>query len=561
MRVAIPLLLCLLLVQPTQYPDQYGGTLRLGYTTQIQTLDPHRINIYYEDFDSSISAITQIFEGLVSYKNGTAKIESSLAKSWDISEDGLVYTFHLRKNVYFHDNNPIFPEGKSRTVTADDITYSWNRVTNPDTMSPMKDFFTNTAKIKSWKSTGKYTFEVILTQPNPAFLYMLPFPCFKIVPREIQTYPVDTFSSNAVGTGPFKVKTSNPLVLQYNEDYWKGESFVSEIEYHIVSPDEIATAFENETIDWCQIPTQAWDTFPQTQVVTIPRLEILYIGMNCQKAPFTNPLVRKAINYALDPGQSLTEIYDQRAVRATSILPPGLVCHHSREDMYPQNTEKAAQLLDQAGYTGNPRLTLELKSSESYIQQQFNEIYKQQLRDVNIDLDITYLDLGSLLHAVDTGDTQMFTLGWYVDWPYPDQFLFLFHSSGWGPGGNGCFYTNDKVDTLLEKAGTEPDIDKACSLYQKAEEIVLEDAVWVLQWRRVDGYAVQEWINGFNPGPMGDKYQVLNNIWISKSHRQTTRIPTNIEGENQFSSPNIYIGMGIGIIIIILITALVLSRK
>jgi len=88
-------------MHPITTNDQYGGTLHLGYTTDIQTLDPHRISIYYEDFDSSIVAVNQIFEGLVRYKSGTAEIEPLLAESWDISDNGLVYTFHLRKNVYW----------------------------------------------------------------------------------------------------------------------------------------------------------------------------------------------------------------------------------------------------------------------------------------------------------------------------------------------------------------------------------------------------------------------------------------------------------------------------
>ncbi|MBU7016738.1 MAG: ABC transporter substrate-binding protein [Theionarchaea archaeon] len=525
MRKIIVLLSFMLLVPVQSDTTQYGGTLHLGYTMDIQTLDPHRINIYYEDFDSSIEVVNQIFEGLVTYKSGTGEIQPLLAESWDISKDGLVYTFHLRKNCYWHDGNDIFPEGKSRPVTADDFVYSWNRETAVETLSPMRDFFTNTAKIQSWQSTGRYTFEVTLNQPNPSFLYVLPFPSFSVVPEESKKYSLDDFSLHAVGSGPFEVKSWPDLILKYNEDYWKGEPFITEIEYKNVRPETISSEFEKETIDWCLIPSEYWDEFISYDLLSVPQYEILYLGMNCQKEPFTDRRVRQAINYALDPGAAINEIYKGKAVTATSILPPGFVCHSQRDNMYPRSIEKAIQLLDEAGYTGNPRLTIELKSSESYIQQQFNELYKTQLKDINVDLQITYLDVGSLLQAVDTGNTQMYTMGWYVDWPYPDQFLFLFHSSNWGPNGNGCYYLNKTVDQLLKEAGSEPDISRACSLFKEAEDMILEDSVWVLQWRRVDGYAVQEWINNFSAGGMGTKYEKLNTVWISPPHRQTTRIP------------------------------------
>lgn len=532
MRTLFILFGLMLLIHPVDVDDKYGGTLHLGYTMDLQTLDPHRISIFYEDFDSSIAVVNQIFEGLVRYRSGTAEIEPSLAESWEISDDGLVYTFHLRKNVYWHDGNDIFSEGKSRALEAEDFVYSWGRVTAPETLSPMKDFFFNTAKVKEWKAKGSHTFVVTLKQPNPFFLHVLPFPCFLAVPKETEQYGLENFSSYAVGTGPFEVKTrTDHLFLQYNEDYWNGEPYLTEIEYTFVRSEDLLKEFENGSIDWCLIPSDLWQEFSQYNVVTVPKLEILYLGMNCQKTPFSDKRVRQAVNYALDCGVILNDLYQGRAVQAVSILPPGLVCHTQREDLYKRDIEKAKTLLDEVGYTGTPRLKIELKSSESYIQQQINELYKEQLSEIGVELEITYLDVGSLLNAVDTGDTQLFTLGWYVDWPYPDQFLLLFHSSKWGPGGNGCFYAHEKVDALIDEAARERDQSAACMLYQEAEDIILDDSVWVLQWRRVDGYAVQEWIQGFEPGGMGDKYEKLDRVWISADHRQTTRIPQNVQGK------------------------------
>jgi oligopeptide transport system substrate-binding protein len=543
----------LLLVYPTAN-DQYGGTLHVGHTVDIQTLDPHRINIFYEDFDSSIQVVNQIFEGLVSYRSGTAEIQPLLAESWDISEDGLVYTFHLRKNVRWQDGNDIFPEGKSRSVKAEDFVYSWNRVTAPETMSPMKDFFSTTARIEKWQSKGSYTFEVTLKQVNPSFLYMLPFPCFSVVPEEMEQYGIDNFSFHAVGSGPFELKQKTPLSLKYNEDYWKGEPFITEIAYKSISPDDLLSEFEKGVLDWCLVPPHLWDTFSAHDIVTVPQFEIIYIGMNCQKIPFSDRRIRKAINYALDPGVAIDETYRGGAVSAESILPPGVVCSRKRDNIYARDIEEAIRLLDEAGYTGNPRLKIELKSSESYIQQQFNTLYKEQLEEIDVELEITYLDLGSLLHAVDTGDTQLFTLGWYADWPYPDQFLFLFHSSNWGPGGNGCFYSNKDVDDLLENAFRETDSSKACQLYEKAEDLILEDSVWVLQWRRVDGYVIQEWIQGFNPGGMGEKYEKLDTVWISAYHRQTRRIPQPREKGN-------FRYIEIGLVVLMVVGAALLAKK
>ncbi len=552
------ILIFVLLIYPVDSSDKYGGTLHLKYNKEVQTLDPHRINVFYEDFDSSVEVINQIFEGLVSYKRRTAEIEPSLAESWDISKDGLVYTFHLRKNVFWQDGNDLFPEGKSRPVKAEDLVYSWNRLTAAETLSPMREFFSNTAKVKSWQSRGSYTFEVTLKQPNPSFLYMLPFACFSVVPEEAEQYSTDSFSAHAVGTGPFELKAwTDQISLKYNEDYWKGEPYLTEIQYRFVKSEDLLGEFEKGTLDWFMIPPELWEACAQYHVTTVPQFEILYLGMNCGKLPFLDKKVRQAISYTLDPGAAIDEIYKGRAQEAVSILPPGFVCYKQREDKYPRDLEKAIQLLEESGYTGDPRLTIELKSSESYIQQQFNNLYAEQLREIGVELKVTYVDLGSLLLAVDTGDTQLYTLGWYVDWPYPDQFLLLFHSSNWGPGGNGCFYSNKEVDQLIEGAGTEHDIQKACQLFQKAEDMILEDAVWVLQWRRVDSYAVQEWIQGFEPSGMGVKYAALDTVWISPYHRQTTRIPQKGQGEEELSIPS-----AVGTALLgLLVAALVLKKR
>ncbi|MBU7033326.1 MAG: ABC transporter substrate-binding protein [Theionarchaea archaeon] len=563
-KASLIMLILLLLSVPSIQSDSYGGTLKMGFTTPIETLDPHRINIFYDDFDSSIAVVSQIFEGLVSYAEGTAEIQPLLAESWDISDDGLVYTFHLRGGVFWQDGNDIFPEGESREVTSEDFCFAWDRVMTPRILSPMREFFEKTAKIQSWKANGRKIFEVTLSQPNPAFLYVLPFPCFSVVPREIdEMYGMDMFSAHTVGTGPFQLKTwSDALVLSYNEDYWGGEPYLSEITYTIHSSQDLASAFENTSIDVCIIPAEVWDTFDQDRIVTVPRLEIVYIGMNCQKPPLTDPRVRQALNFTLDPEDSIAKIHGKKAVEAVSLLPPGLVC--SREtipehDRYARNIDKARLLLEEAGYTSHPRFTLQLLSFESHVQQQFNEIYREQLREIDVELEIEYVDFGSLLSRVDKGETQLFTLGWYVDWPYPDQFLLLFHSSNWGPGGNGSFYMNKEVDSLLKEAGSATDIQVACQLYQQAEEKILEDAPWILQWHRTEGYAVQEWVNEFSPGGMGDKYLQLKSVWISSDHRQTTRIPPEPKpgGRNMFP---FIIGGGILTVIVILIIT-ILRKK
>ncbi|MBU7044284.1 MAG: ABC transporter substrate-binding protein [Theionarchaea archaeon] len=555
MKKAVCVVLIACMIHPLQQ-DTYGGTLKVGYQTPIETLDPHRIHIFYDDFYSSIAAVSQIFEGLVCYEQGSAMIQPSLAESWDISENGLVYTFHLREHVYWQDGNHIFADGESRKVSAHDFVYAWNRVTAPETLSPMGEFFEKTAKIASWRARGNETFEVTLSQPNPGFLYMLPFPCFSVVPREIdEQYGLDMFSAHAVGTGPFELKTwSDTLFLSYNEDYWRGEPYLSGIEYFIYPSDELAAAFSNSFLDVCTIPEPAWDQFDENTVLAVPNLEIVYIGMNCQNPPLTDERVRQALNLAIDPGDAIMTFQGKKVVKAVSLLPPGMICsrYPTQEDRYARDVEKARELLEEAGYTSNPRFTLHFLSFESYVQQQCNEIYTEQLKDIDVDVEVEYVDFGSLLNRVDSGEPQLFTLGWYVDWPYPDQFLLLFHSANWGPGGNSSFYMNKEVDSLIKTAGTTSDREEACRLYERIESLVMDDAPWILQWHPTTGYAVQEWINGFEPGGMGDCYLQLHSVWISSHHRQTTRIPP--EPSSSSSSTSFYVMGGvIGILCLVIV--------
>lgn len=492
--------------------DKYGGTLRIAIGT-----DPKRLDPAFSTDTVTGRIVQQIFNGLVQFKPGTTEIIPDLAESWEISEDGKVYTFKIRRGVKFHNG---------REVTAHDFEYSFKRVMDPKTASPRANFY---EEVEEVKAVDDYTFQIKLKRPFAPFISKLAYSCFFVVPREeVERLGDAGFGEHPVGTGPFILKEwrhDDRLVLVANQEYYAGRPYLDKIVVRVIpEPQTALLEFENGNLDLTGIPVAEWNRITHRSkwkdyVISSPTLNVFYIGLHCQKEPFKDVRVRQALSYVLDPGVIVDTILKGRAVRATGVLPPGMPCYKERPVPYPRNPEKARQLLKEAGYPEGLEFTL--TSYESPDQQQFNEVYLEQLKNTGFKMIIEQRDFGTLTELVDKGDVEAYTLGWIADYPDPENFLqVLLHSKNWGPAGNGVRYKNEEVDRLLEQAVLETDMDKRCDLYQKAEDIIISEAPWIFTWHRIDSLVHQPWVHGIHLGPMGFNQERLNTIWLDPDHRE-----------------------------------------
>jgi len=488
---------------------KYGGVLRTAVTSDPPTLDPAQIT----DTTSDMVA-RQIFDGLVDYDENL-KIVPVIAKNWSISKDGKVYTFNLRQGVKFHNG---------REVTAEDFVYSWKRVMDPATKSKRANFMEDIAKVEA---PSKYVFRVTLKEPRGYFLQMLPYSCFWVVPKEEVEKLGPDFGSKPVGSGPFKFVSwthDDKVILEANKDYFAGRPYVDRLEIRIIPDETVAIMeFEKGNLDWYEnVPPSELDRLKsdpkwKDNIIEKPELGTYYIGMNCQKPPLNNKLVRKAISYAINREQIVKVIMRDSVMIATGILPPGIPGYSKRPPI-PYDPEKAKRLLKQAGYPDGKGLpTLELAFNKSATHQRICEAIQSDLKKVGINVELVQMDWAQYLEKVDRGETQLFRLGWIADYPDADNFLWvLFNSKNWGPGGNGAYYKNPTVDELTDKAKIMVPGAARNSLYKRAEAIILDDAPWAPIYFYISRAIKQPYVMDFDFSGMGPFTAKLEKVWLDK---------------------------------------------
>ena len=484
--------------------NRLEGSVYYRINANPTTLDPARI---VDVTGGTISA--KIFNGLVKIGDNLS-VQPDLAENWTISPDGLVYTFHIRKGVLFSNN---------QEVTANDIKYSFKRILDPRTRSPHTwvfekirgayDFMHGKAHaIEGIKIIDKYTLEISLEQPYAPFLSILTMTAAYVVPmKEVEKWGQD-FSSHPVGTGPFELRRwiqNQEIQLVRRKEYFGGPAHVEGIVYRIIPEDLTAvTEFEVGNIDVLTIPASEYSRFkndPQRKhlISSLKGLNTYYLGLNCSKAPFNNPVLRKALNYAIDRKKILDTIYEGRGRLASGPV-PDIMRKWTLKDKYTYDPQKAVELIKKQGLK-DLRIDFFVTADQEVID--IAEVIQSYLKDIGIEVNIKRLEWSAYIESIDRGEPHMFYLSWWADYPDPENFLFpLFHSKNFGPAGNRVRYKNDLVDSLIERGQATLDEDKRNLFYKQAEEIIVSDAPWVFLWHRTDFTVRQPWIKNYKIYPV-----------------------------------------------------------
>jgi peptide/nickel transport system substrate-binding protein/oligopeptide transport system substrate-binding protein len=455
----------------------------------------------------SISA--KLFNGLVRIGDDLS-IQPDLAENWTVSQDGLIYTFQMRKGVYFSNN---------QLVTAHDVKYSFKRILSPKTRSPQTWVLDKiqgshgymdgkTHDIKGLKVIDDFTIEISLEEPFSPFLSLLTMTAAYIVPKgEVEKWGQD-FSSHPVGTGPFVLKRwvqNQEIQMVRRDDYFGVPANVQGIVYRIIPEDLTAvTEFEIGNIDVLTIPVSEYSRYkndPEKShlISSIRGLNTYYLGLNCSKEPFNNPALRKAIHYAIDREKILNTIYEKRGRLASGPV-PDIMRNWDLENIYTYDPYKSAELLKAQG-----REDLDIDFFVTADQEVIDiaEVIQSYLNDLGIDVNIKRLEWSAYKEAIDKGEPDMFYLSWWADYPDPENFLFpLFHSKNFGPAGNRVRYQDSMVDSFIEKGQNAHDINKRDMFYRQAEEKIVSDAPWVFLWHRTDFTVRQPWIKNYKIYPV-----------------------------------------------------------
>jgi ABC-type transport system substrate-binding protein len=464
-----------------------ANAIIFGVGTDVDELDPRTI-----DTQEGYIACANIYDCLVLYDLGATTIRPGLAESWEISEDGLVYTFNLRQGVSFHDGEPFNADAvvtwyNSIDPDAADTQYDATR------MVYSADFITNW--IDSVEAVDEFTVRMNLPDPYAPLLANLAIPIAGIPSPAAIAQGLDYLITNPSGTGAFRLDSpddwtrDSQMVLQANPDYWGGAPKVEHFIIRVIPESSTRLqSLEAGEIDiaWALIPEDVEKTRdnPDLVVVEAAGLNTNSVEFNVTKEPFTSKEVRQALNYAVNKEELSEGLYNGNMVPAGGVLPPVDWAFNPDLKSYPYDPDRARELLAEAGYDESNPLTFTFMAYTiprgynpagdrlaTAIQEYWSEIGVQS--DIQTGEWTQYrADRRAGLFACDL-------YGWQGDNGDPDNFLATFFNSANKGGGNTSFYENPEVDELLVQAVRVSDMEERKALYYQAEQIVVDDAPWV----------------------------------------------------------------------------------
>ncbi|MCF7747110.1 ABC transporter substrate-binding protein [Sulfitobacter sp. M39] len=471
-----------------------GGNITVTYKDDVATLDP-AIGYDWQNW----SMIKSLYDGLMDYEPGTTELRPGLAESYDISEDGKVFTFKLREGVKFHNG---------RVMTADDVKYSLDRVTNPATQSPGAGFFGSiegydavssgeATELSGVKVLDEQTVEITLSRPDATFLHVMGLNFASVVAKEAVEAAGADFGKTAMGTGAFKLADwtiGQKLVFEKNQDYWReGLPYLDSVTFEVGQEPIVALLrLQNGEVDvpGDGIPPAKFqevmgDPEQAARVIEGGQLHTGYITLNVKMAPFDNVDVRKAVNMAINK-ERITQVINGRAVPATQPLPPSMPGYTEGYEGYPYDPEAAKALLAEAGFSDGFETELFVMNTDP--NPRIAQAIQQDLSKIGVKATIQSLAQASVIAAGGEADQAPMIwsggMAWIADFPDASNFYGpILGCDGAVQGGwNWSWYCNADADAMAVKADSMTDpamVDERLKMWSDVYMAVMEDAPWV----------------------------------------------------------------------------------
>jgi peptide/nickel transport system substrate-binding protein len=551
--------------QPQERTAKYGGIYRINEPGDVRTLDPVRLN----DIPSQNIA-NQIYELLVDY-DSSMQIRPELAERWEVSRNGLTYTFHLRKGVRFQDAD-IFPKGKGRELTAADVKSSLDRLVDARSGTLAASYFTDRVRGASqfYRATGSpalkpdvaaqgvsgfrvvddHTFSISLLRPYSPFIHYLALGFCYIYPRE--AIRQDSLGSPVapVGTGPFILRQWKPgqlLTLGRNPRYWQRDKAGDSLPYL----DSVVVNFGHDergdleqfrkgglsevfripqnllrlVLDADGKPSAEWRRF---RLEREPALSVQYYGMLTTEGVFNDRRVRQAFNYAIDREAIIRNVLEGvGGAPAMHGLVPASVPGYDAASVrgYGYDIEKARGLMAQAGYPdgkGFPPVTLQLNAGAGLAQRVAGAVQKMLGSGLGVSMSLKQVPWPQHLELLEAGKSPLFRSGWIADYPDPENFLNLLYGRNIPDNGpspiNTSRYTSLKFDELFEQALATDDSTDRARLFQQADQVAVDDAPLLLLYYDLEYRLVQPYVRGFISNGMNRRD--LTATWLDRGDKR-----------------------------------------
>jgi peptide/nickel transport system substrate-binding protein len=497
-----------------------GGTLVVGMVSEAMSLDPG-VGI---DMGSA-TLMASIYEGLVRFKDGTLDVEPALATSWEVSDDALEYTFHLRQDVLFHDGTPFNAEAVKfhfeRTLDENHPYY----FTGP---FPEQTFFFGA--LDHVEVVDDYTVKMVLAEPYGPFLGNLTAMTGGIAsPTAIKEWEAE-FGRHPVGTGPFKFVSWEPtqrIVLERNDDYWGGAPYLDGVVFRPITEaqvryTELAAGAVDLIMDLPPDNIGDVESSPELQLLQQDTPHVWWLTLNTHLAPLDDVRVRQAVNYAVNKVAIVHDVLAGTGRVATQPIPPALSWAYSDEVQgYPYDPDKAMDLLKEAGYDPGVELVFWVPESGSGMQspKAMAEAISADLAAVGITTRMEVMEWGTYVDEYYNGlgdRAHMAEMSWNLMNGDPDLVMNMCFPSQFCPpnGWNAGCYQNEEVDDLVSLAAQSADREERARLYDQATRIIVEEAPWLFVDNMLQTAAATADLNGFILQPFF--HLRFNNAWLDR---------------------------------------------
>lgn len=506
----------------SERPDSKQKIFRYNEYGGIASLDPA-----FAKNQSTMWPAHQLFNTLVEIDD-SLRIQPSLAKRWDISDNKLTYTFYLRNDVFFHDDDA-FADGKGRRMNAQDVLFSLNRIIDPVVASPGSWIFNGKIdSLQPFKVINDSIFQLKLLKPYQPILGILSMQyCSVVAPEAVKKYGA-AFRQHPVGTGPFKFKTweeGQALLLAKNENYFEYDTAGNRLPYldgikisfydsratefllfrqgKLDFINELDPSFKDEVLTKRGTLRKNW--IGKIDLQTQPYLNIEYLGFLTdttnsllKNSPLRLKKIRQAINYGFDRRKMILYLRNSLGTPAESgFIPKGMPAFNdSLIKGYTYNPVKASLLLREAGFPNGKGLPV-IKLLTVSVYADFGSFIAKQLEEIGVPVQVEVVQKSLLYEMTSSSKATFFRGGWIADYPDAENYLSVFYSKNPAPP-NYTRYKNAEFDEVFEQAIRETNDSLRYILYRKADQIAINDAPVVPLWYDKVIRLKQMYISGFS---------------------------------------------------------------
>ena len=538
------------------------SVLNLAVSAEVKGMDP----IYSNDRYSS-NEVARVYEGLLEYHylKRPYTLKPNLAEAMPtVSADGLTYTFKIKKGVMFHDD-AAFPSGKGRELVAEDFVYSIKRLADPKLQGlgfwllegkvvgldewrkkyselPKTDYSESVAGLQA---LDKYTLQFKLKKSFPQFLYSLAMPFTFAVAKEVVEKYGKEFLNHPVGTGPFVLPVftqSNKITYTKNPNFrekkypcegdanLKAAGFMADCGKLLPLVDKLIVNiivqsqprwlnFQKGKVEYISVPKDNFDTaIPDAKnldpkfvekgvrLSVSPSLDVTYTAFNHDKKLFNNTKLRQAMSLAYNVDESNKLFYNNTAMPAQSVVPPGIAGfipnykNPYRGNGKAEQIEQAKKLLAEAGYPngeGLPEITYDCPSSTT--SRQTGEYFKKQMAQIGVKIKVITNPWPELQKKITNRNVDLYGIAWGADYPDAENFLQLLFGPNRSPGANGSGYSNPEFDKLFKVASILQDSPKRTSMYETMYKMAAEEVPWIYGVHRQSYVVKHSWIKNYVP--------------------------------------------------------------